>query len=320
MNGLGNDFVIFDNRDFACGENIFQDCKSSNSSVFEKKNSTQTFSRNFKPAPTDKDFLKAIANRRTGIGCDQIIILSSSDTADVYMNIFNSDGSRAGACGNATRCVGKLILMANKNLNNNCKIETDNATLKCKLKISNNAQTIEVNMGRPILNPAKIPININHSIKQAYENCVDVSHIIDTSSFRVKTGFAVNFGNPHVVFLVNSINDKDLEKFGSAIENCNIFPEKTNVEFISELPSDLNAPPRDAFLMRVWERGGIITKACGSGACASFIAARHYKIINNKATVIMDGGNLDLSLNEKNEVLMTGQFAFNFEGSVSYDR
>ncbi|MGB1360972.1 MAG: diaminopimelate epimerase [Alphaproteobacteria bacterium] len=257
MHGLGNDFVIVDKT-----KNII---------------------------PDDKQLIVQMSDRHTGIGCDQFIVLDTSETADVFMHIYNWDGSVAGACGNATRCVASLY-MDNKDT---CKIETISGILDCE-KIGND---IRVNMGMAKTNWNEIPL----------ANETDASKL-EIAGF---TGFCVNMGNPHIVITVDDAEKVDLAKFGSQIENDPIFPDKVNVEFISKTA--------DGVRMRVWERGGMITKACGSGACAVFVACNKQGICGNELLVHLDGGDLTLSYNESQEVLMCGGFTTSFSGDFNYE-
>ena len=265
MNGLGNDFVIMDSRK----ENV----------------------------PMTSDFMKKISDRRIGVGCDQAIVLGHSDNADVFMHIYNQDGSRAGACGNATRCVAKIIM--NELRTEGCAVETDAGVLSCKMV----DDLVRVNMGVPITDWKSIPL----------------SHDMDTNivntGLDVGAGYCVSMGNPHIVFLCEDADNIDLPVLGMQTENHTFFPERTNVEFISPLKNG-------AIRMRVWERGGMITKACGSGACAVFVASAYYGIgkeINGEVQVLMDGGALFMSYAPNGGVYMRGDVAINFKGIYVYD-
>ena len=262
MDGLGNDFVIMDNREGGI--------------------------------PTDSSFIKSISDRRTGVGCDQAIVLGVSDKADVFMYIYNQDGSEAGACGNVTRCVAHLIMLEMSI--KFCTIETISGILFCDV----DEGMIRVNMGRVKTDWASIPL-----CQEMDSTCVDVG-------LNVGTGYCVNIGNPHIVFLCDDAENINLETIGAKIERHEYFPERTNVEFISLMSSG-------AVRMRVWERGGMITKACGSGACAVFVASKHYGIGADKLEVSMDGGSLYIASNDKDEILMTGPVSLNFKGVYTYD-
>ena len=262
MDGLGNDFVIMDNRKGVI--------------------------------PMHADFIKRMSDRRHGVGCDQAIILGVSEVADVFMHIYNQDGSVAGACGNATRCVADLLMQAlNKT---SCAIETISGILPCSMVDG----MVEANMGSAKTKWSEIPL----------------SHDMDSSSvdlgLGIGTGFCVNMGNPHIVFLCDDVDKIDLAGLGTKIEHNPVFPERTNVEFISLMPNG-------AVRMRVWERGGMITKACGSGACAVFIASKHYGIGGDVVEVAMDGGSLFIS-SDMDNVLMRGPVSLNFKGVFSYEK
>ena len=255
MHGLGNDFVIVDSRQ--------------------------------NTVPSDKNFIAKISDRRWGVGCDQFIVLDKSEKADIFMNIYNYDGSIAGACGNATRCVASLFN------DGNCVIETISGLLSCFKQGGN----ISVNMGKPKTNWNEIPL----------------SSEADTTNVEIMgyNGYCVNMGNPHIVIYVDDAEKIDVAGIGNKIENNQMFPEGINVEFISKT--------QDGVRMRVWERGGMVTQACGSGACAVFVACNAKKICDNELLVHLDGGDLNISYNKKGEVLMCGAYEKSFIGEFLYD-
>ncbi len=255
MQGLGNDFVVVDARKHTI--------------------------------PSGKDFIAKISDRRWGVGCDQFIVLDESTKADIFMNIYNYDGSVSGACGNAIRCVASLFN------DGNCVIETLSGLLSCFRQ----GDDISVNMGQPKTNWNEIPL----------------SSETDTTNVEILgyNGYCVNMGNPHIVIYVDDAEKIDVAKIGSEIEKNPIFPERINVEFISKT--------HDGVRMRVWERGGIITQACGSGACAVFVACNAKGICDNELLVHLDGGDLHISYNEKGEVLMCGAYKKSFVGEFLYD-
>lgn len=269
MNALGNDFVIIDNREQSI---------------------------NF-----DTKLIKSIADRKFGIGCDQVLVLENSDKADVFMYIYNTDGSTAGACGNGTRSIGKLL---SRQLNKDkISIETMAGILYCN-KISENLY--QVNMDVPNFSAKDIPLSQN------VENTLSLPINTEFDGIEYKNPSVVNVGNPHCVFILNNeinLDSVDIKSIGQKIENHELFPEKTNVEFVQILD-------QDTIKMRVWERGAGETLACGSGSCAVGAVCIKKGLVNNKVTVKMKGGNLDIEWNNNidGSVLMTGDTDVVFSG------
>jgi diaminopimelate epimerase len=261
MHGLGNDFVILDAR----------------VQVFEKK----------------EDLSKKLGNRHLGVGCDQIIFIEKSDRADVFMRIYNPDGSEAGACGNATRCVADIQLKEIQK--QNCTIETRAGVLKC---VQTNDGMITVDMGEPKIEWQQIPLS---------KECDTINLPIGGSG--VLNPVAVNMGNPHCVFFVDDIDQIDITKIGRGFEYNPIFPERANIEFVEVID-------KGHVRMRVWERGAGITLACGSGACATAVAAIRRGLTGRTVIVSMDGGDLTLEWRESdNHVYMTGPVKYVFKGN-----
>ena len=262
QHGLGNDFVVFDARVSPLG---------------------------LTPAA-----VRRVADRRVGVGCDQLIVIGPSDdhpAADATMTIFNADGSEVGACGNATRCVARLI--AEDLGRDHVVIATRAGRLECRLCPDG---TVTVDMGPARLRWDMIPLTDN----------------VDTLSIPLGIGdlppaVAVNVGNPHAVFAVDDAEAVDLAGLGPLIEHYPLFPERTNVEFISRLSND-------RLRMRVWERGVGITRACGTGACAAAIAAARLGLTGRECTVTLDGGDLLIAWREDGHVEMTGPVAVSFSG------
>ena len=246
MSGAGNDFAIFDAR---------------------KNNITLTSNQ-----------VQKISNRKN-IGCDQLIILKNSAAVDVEMEIYNSDGSTSGACGNATRCVAALILDETKK--SEIKIKTAAGILTC----SKNGNLISVNMGKPQFTP-------NASLYGFDFLCVDV-------------------GNPHAVtFISDKISDEKFFDVGPKVEKDKFFPNKTNVEFARILSDDL-------IEVRVFERGAGETLACGSGACAVGVLAIKNSFVKAKKVVIrFKGGDLQIELLDDNSIIMTGGYEKIFSGEI----
>ncbi|UTW55060.1 diaminopimelate epimerase [Kordiimonas sp. SCSIO 12610] len=260
MHGLGNDFVIFDARE--------NDLNLSD------------------------DQVRMIANRKRGVGFDQLILLRNSDQADVFMEIRNADGSRVEACGNATRCVGQIIL-DEKSLTS-ISIETDAGLLSAKTS----ALGISVNMGPANTEWQAIPLAAKMDTLQ-----------VDFTLGALSTPVCVNMGNPHAVFFVDDVNGIDLETLGPQIEHHPLFPERVNVSIASVNGQEIR--------QRVWERGVGITEACGTGACAGAVAAiRRNMIEGRKATVLLDGGPLEIEWMGDNSVQMTGSATLAFKGEI----
>ncbi len=250
MHGLGNDFVIFDARE----ESIFL-------------------------APEE---MELIADRHWGVGCDLIVVLDSSENADIFAYYFNADGSESGACGNATRCVADIVM--GETGKDECSIEVTYGILNCKKK---GDLLVEVDMGT-----AK-------SVKD-----------LDLAKGNVSNPVAVDMGNPHLVFFVDNLEDISVEELGDYFENHKNFPNRTNVEFVQVIG--------DARLrQKTWERGVGVTEACGSGACAVMVAANKRGLVGNKAEIELDGGLLDLEITDDNHLLMTGSVAYVFDGELN---
>ena len=265
MNGLGNDFVIFDFR----GHDISPDLSEAQ--------------------------IKHIADRRYGIGCDQLIVISDPrQDEDVFMQIYNADGSQVDACGNATRCVARIIL--------------DETPSRTRANIRTNADLligedkdglIQVDMNQPRLQAMQIPL----------------SQEIDTTSLPIEIGdlknpIAVNMGNPHMIFFVDNVDAVDINTVGPELEHHPLFPKRTNVSFVQvKSPTHLR--------LRVWERGAGVTGACGTAACATTVGAHLRGHTDRKIQIDLDGGTLHMHWDEKtNHVFMTGAATRNFTGEI----
>jgi diaminopimelate epimerase len=232
--------------------------------------------------------IAALADRRTGIGCDQFITLEPSRAADVFMRIHNPDGSEAGACGNATRCVAALL-----------HAETGRAAL-----------TIETVSG---LLPASIgagAVTVDMGLARFDWQDIPLAHAADTLALPVEgSPAACNMGNPHATLFVADIASVPVASLGAVLENDPLFPERANIGFAQVL-----AP--DRVRLRVWERGAGLTLACGSGACAALVNAVRRGLTARRADLVLDGGTLVIEWREDGHVLMTGPFGLAFEGVV----
>jgi diaminopimelate epimerase len=255
MHGLGNDFVIFDARET--------------------------------PLEMDEAIARALADRRTGIGCDQLIVIEPSDVADLRMRIWNSDGSEVEACGNASRCVALIA-------GGRSRIETKGGVIDGVAGVGE----AEVDMGAPRFGWEEIPL----------------AYALDTASMPIgwedlKEPAAVNVGNPHVIFFVEDADAIDLARVGGVIENDPLFPERINVNVASLEGGSLR--------LRVWERGVGLTQACGTGACATAVAAIRRKLVASPVEVRLPGGTLTISWSPGGTIRMRGGATHVFSGEVT---
>lgn len=260
MHGLGNDFVIIDLR-------------------VQKLTLTP-------------EVIQIIADRHRGVGCDQLVTIETSSRADCLVKFYNADGSESGACGNASRCVGALMM--EETGQDTATLETTTALLHCR---RNNDQ-IAINMGQPRTNWQDIPL--------AKET--DTLHL-GISLGELSDPVAVSMGNPHMVFFVENAEAIDLATLGPQLEHHPLFPERTNVEAAQVLSSN-------AIRLRVWERGSGETPACGTGACATVVAAQRRGLVGNHVTVHLPGGDLHIEREKSGEVIMTGPVAKTFSGTL----
>ncbi|MEX0646046.1 MAG: diaminopimelate epimerase [Parvularculaceae bacterium] len=263
MNGLGNDFVIVDLRGSA--------------------------------ARMTPDAARIIADRKQGVGCDQVITIEGR--GGLFMGVWNADGSEVGACGNAARCVGSILM--DENGGNEAQFRTGGGRL---VVWRAGRDRVTVDMGEPKFHWKEIPLS---------------EQMDDTRFVDIKLGpidkpvlwgpSAVNMGNPHCIFFVEDAEAQALDRFGPLVENHPLFPERANVGV-----AEVKGP--QLIRLRVWERGAGITKACGSGACAALVAASRRRLTGRKATVMLDGGPLAIEWRDDNHVTMTGPVAFEFDG------
>jgi diaminopimelate epimerase len=255
MHGLGNDFVMLDARK--------------------------------QPIVIDAARARAIADRRTGIGCDQLILLGNSATATVSMRIWNADGSEVGACGNASRCVPVFI-------GRDCTIETTGGLIEARLDGA--GATVDMGIAR-----------------QQWEQ-IPLAYPLDTLSLPVgwdelTNPVAINVGNPHLVFFVDDVTRVPLDRLGPQIETDPLFPERINVNICQ-----IETP--DRVIMRTWERGAGLTQACGTGACATFAAGRLRGVLASQVTLSLPGGQLLLSEGAGGRLLMRGPAMRVFAGEA----
>jgi diaminopimelate epimerase len=256
MHGLGNDFVIFDAREA--------------------------------PLEMTEAKARALADRRTGIGCDQLIVLEPSKRADVRMRIWNADGGEVGACGNASRCVALL-------LGGETSIETAGGLLQGSVLDG----SASVEMGEPRFGWDEVPL--------AYP--MDTA-VIPVGWEELGTPAALNVGNPHIVFFVEDAEAVDLARLGPVIERDPLFPERINVNVASL--------EEGAIRLRVWERGAGLTQACGTGACATAVAAIRRKLVDSPVEVRLPGGTLTIAWSPGETIRMTGAATHVFTGEVDW--
>jgi diaminopimelate epimerase len=284
MHGLGNDFIVIDDR--------------------------ETKLRRL------SNLAKKLCDRRLGVGADQLLLLSHSKKADFKMRIFNSDGSDVEMCGNGLRCMGKYlwenILRCGESAYAGKYCQTIDAlaieTLAGNMIIQKTGNLFRVNMGKPVFEPDKIPV-ASKMIQKNFRNKVLCKY-----PFKVKNRIfkltCVSMGNPHAVTIVKNVDKIPVEQYGPLIENNSFFPVRTNVEFIQVIN-------RSNIKMRVWERGAGETMACGTGASAAAVASALMGATNRKITVHLPGGKLLIQWSAKdNNVYMTGSAKTVFDGSI----
>lgn len=259
MHGLGNDFIVLDGR------------------------------VDVLPALTPT-FAATLADRRTGIGCDQLVVLEPSRVAALKARFFNQDGSEAQSCGNASRAIGLL-------LGETAQIET----LGGLIEVSPGGVGVSVDMGEPRFEWDQIPL--------AYP--ID-THTMPVAWDTLESPTAVNVGNPHVVYFVADCSAVELDRLGPEIEHDPLFPERINVNIATILN-------RANIQLRVWERGVGETRACGTGACASAVGAMRRGLVDRTVTVTLPGGDLRIEWNAAGRILMTGPATESFRGEFESD-
>lgn len=255
----------------------------------------------FEKLPADLGSLaRQMSDRHFGIGSDGLVIIMPSDSCDFRMRMFNSDGSEAEMCGNASRCVGKYVYDKGLTTKKELTLETLAGVKHLTLHTQNGTvEQVTVDMGEPILSAPEIPVNLSESPVIAHPLEVEGETFAIT---------CVSMGNPHAVIFLDGMDRYDLHHIGSLIEHHKLFPCRTNVEFVEVLsPQDLR--------MRVWERGAGETLACGTGACATLVAAVLNGRSDRRATLHLLGGDLSIEWREQNNrIYMTGGAVTVFEG------
>jgi diaminopimelate epimerase len=267
MNGLGNDFVVLDARKAALA--------------------------------LDAGQIAAIADRNTGIGCDQVIALEPSDFADVFMRIWNADGGEVGACGNAARCVAALLVAERGSPH--VTIETESGMLSAT--VNKHDGSVTVDMGSPCFDWNEIPLS------QPFDDTSAVE-LPEAGDLGLGPASMVNVGNPHCIFFVADAEAHDLASFGPTLEHDPLFPERANISL-----AQVTGP--DALRLRTWERGAGLTKACGTAACAAAVAATRRGLTGRNVRVTLPGGDLVIDWRTGDDhILMTGPFALDYQGTL----
>lgn len=262
MHGTGNDFVVIDVRKHA--------------------------------QKIDEAKAKHLADRRLGIGCDQLVVIDKSKSADAYMHIYNADGSKISTCGNASRCVGDILMRESKK--NKVSIETGAGVISATRV---GAADVQVDMGEPKWDWQQIPLSESRNTLH-----------LGLEEGGLMNPVAVNMGNPHAIFFVRDTNFVRIADWGSKLEVNPLFPERANISAVQVI-----AP--DKLRMKVWERGTGETLACGSAACAAVVAGVRRELCARKASVELPGGTLEIEWVQgegNGRVLMTGPVAYVFEG------
>ena len=241
-----------------------------------------------------------VSNRNFGVGSDGLILINPSEKADFEMEMYNADGSRGEMCGNGIRCVAKYVYDFKLTDKDVITVETLSGIKTLKLNVENGkVKTVRVNMGAPILECDKVPVKYDD------EKMINKPVKVDGKTFNIT---CVSMGNPHTVTFINDTDNLEIEKIGPKFENNEIFPDKVNTEFIQIID-------KKTVKMRVWERGSGETFACGTGACASVVASVLNRLTENKVTVKLLGGELEIEYNQdENTVYMTGPARVVFTG------
>lgn len=275
MHGLGNDFVVFDARK--------------------------------EPICLSRAQARAIADRHTGVGCDQVIVIESpSHGADARMRIYNADGSEVESCGNAARCVARVMM--DENGSGEVQLDSQGGLLTCW----DADGLVTVDMGAPRFQWRDVPLA--ESVQTARTEREPIPLTIQLKGDRGDgmdvAGFALSMGNPHFVTFVDDAETAPVSVIGPEIERHPMFPDRTNVEFVSSAGNN-------RLRMRVFERGAGVTRACGTGACAAAVVAHSRGLTDRHIEVILDGGLLRIEWRDHDDhVLMTGPTAVAFHGQI----
>ena len=252
------------------------------------------------------EIVRFLSDRHFGVGGDGAIFINGSDVADFEMEMYNADGTRSEMCGNGIRCVAKFVY--DKRLTDKQQISIVSAGkvkyLDLTVNDKNLVETVKVNMGNPILVPEQIPVAL------AGESAVDVPIMVQGIEYKMT---CVSMGNPHAVLFVEDVMGMDLEAIGPDFENHELFPNRTNTEFVQIVD-------RNHVKMRVWERGTGETLACGTGCCATAVACVLNGLTDTEVEVEVLGGKIMIQWDrENNLVYMTGPATTVFEGEIDIE-
>lgn len=269
MHGLGNDFVIIDARK--------------------------------EPFELTKALAQRLADRKRGVGCDQLIVMEPArEGGDAFMRIWNPDGGEVEACGNATRCLGRILM--EETGREDVRIESVAGPL---IATAGGEGLVTVDMGEPRFDWQDIPL------RESMDTRLINYMAVPGAAFGLNGPSAVNIGNPHCVFFVEDAEAQDVKALGPGIENHMLFPERTNVEF-----AEIQGPGK--IRLRVWERGTGETEACGTGACAAAVCAMRQSLTDRTVDVELDGGILTISWDKaSNHIFMTGPATLVFKGELA---
>jgi len=270
MQGTGNDFVVID-----------------------------ATARRFEAPP---GLLAHLADRRFGVGCDQILVIEAPSTPDVDFDyrIFNADGSEVGQCGNGSRALARYVVERGLTDKRDLRVRTRTATMRLTIE---DGHRVRVDMGVPHLDPAEVPLQAAARADR-YE--------VELPGYGRLSFGAVSMGNPHAVLRVDDVEQTPVEVLGPAVQSCGLFPEGVNVGFLQ-----VDGPDRAA--LRVFERGSGETLACGSGACAAMVVGRLWGLLDAEATLRMRGGDLRLGwAGEGSSVMLAGPAEFVFDGEMEW--
>jgi diaminopimelate epimerase len=246
--------------------------------------------------------VSSLSDRHKGIGSDGLVLILPSEVCDFRMRMFNSDGSEAQMCGNASRCVGKYVYDNGLTGKTQLSLETKAGVKYLQLFVSDGkVDKVCVDMGEPVLKASLIPVD------RPQEQVINQKIDFEPEKYAIT---CVSMGNPHAVIFTEGLKELPLEKIGKKIECFRLFPERTNVEFVEIIsPNKAN--------VRVWERGTGETQACGTGACAVLVAGVLNKKLERKATVTLPGGDLEIEWSEAdNHIYMTGEAVTVYKGEI----
>ena len=268
MNGLGNDFVVFDARTHAIA--------------------------------MDEAKARAISDRATGIGCDQLIVMEPSKRADVKMRIWNNEGFEVESCGNASRCIADLLF--EEGHVTRATIDTKGGLLVAK---KGGDKLVTVDMGVARFDWQDIPL-----AEKFHDTRYIELQVGPIDAPLIHSPSVVNIGNPHCIFWVKDLDVVDLGKVGPMLEHHPLFPQRANITLA-------RVYSKDHAEIRVWERGAGLTRACGTAACAVMAAGLRLRKFNRKATITLPGGDLQMEVRDSDShILMTGPVAYEFEGDL----